>query len=105
MIYHVYFERAGGQWADPSKVKDLVAAIKNSDDFFVFALNNRQMKEERWPTFVAKHGLEEYIQLRLPRPITNINYPTEGRKLHLFVLSTQKMEGEKYVSGTFCAAV
>jgi hypothetical protein len=104
MIYSVYFDKVSGMYASVPRQEALITAIKTSGDFFVFILNNTQM-EGRWNTFLAKHGLRGFIQFEFTRPVTNINYPSDGRKLHLFVLSTKKMEGDKYVSGTFCGAV
>ena len=100
MIYHVYFEHVKNRYADESDKKKFAEVIKNSDDFFVFIIAENQ--ETDWNYFVSNYGLKEYIQFKFARQTTNINYPSLGRRLMMYILSTKKLEGNEYVPGTFC---
>jgi len=100
MIYHSYFSRVGHGWAKPELVATLIKVIKSGEHSVVFVVAKQQ--EEQWKEWVSRHKLEGFIQFQLKQPISNRNYPADGRKLYLYVLSKQPIERIGYDADNFC---
>lgn len=92
MIHHVYsdgmYERRnisvlGNPPVFKNDYEDIKYLLENTDHIFIFIITVFQNKRMR---LYKEYGFEEFEIFKTPQPITNYNYPSDGRKLNIFIL-------------------